>query len=116
MSESCNSRPKYCQLPPPAIMAEILSYFDSCCRSCCSSGDSSEISFNRSSAFIFIFWKIYFNLKKMKKIKHPAEILTEAEAIVISSSIIFALSIIIFCFKHFYFCAIFCFKHCYVCF
>ena len=46
----------------------------------------------------------------MKKIKHPTEILTEAEAIVISSSIIFALSIIIFCFKHFYFCAIFCFK------
>ena len=43
----------------------------------------------------------------MKKIKHPTEILTEAEAIVISSSIIFALSIIIFCFKHFYFCAIF---------
>ena len=27
----------------------------------------------------------------MKKIKHPTEILTEAEAIVISSSIIFAL-------------------------
>ena len=48
-----------------------------------------------------------------KKIKHPTEILTEAEAVVISSSIIFALSIIIFCFKHFYFCAIFCFKHCY---
>ena len=43
----------------------------------------------------------------MKKIKHPTEILTEAEAIVISSSIIFALRIIIFCFKHFYFCAIF---------
>ena len=42
-----------------------------------------------------------------KKIKHPTEILTEAEAIVISSSIIFALSIIILCFKHFYFCAIF---------
>ena len=38
----------------------------------------------------------------MKKIKHPTEILTEAEAIVISSSIIFALSIIIFCFKHFF--------------
>ena len=116
MSESCNSRPKYCRLPPPAIMAEILSLFDSCCRSCFSSGVSSEISFNRSSAFIFIFWKIYFNLKKMKKFKHPTEILTEAEAIVISSSIIFALSIIIFYFKHFYFCAIFSFKHCYVCF
>ena len=43
----------------------------------------------------------------MKKIKHPTELLTEAEAVVISSSIIFALSIIIFCFKHFYFCAIF---------
>ena len=39
----------------------------------------------------------------MKKIKQPTEILTEAEAIVISSSIIFALSIIIFFFKHFYF-------------
>ena len=52
----------------------------------------------------------------MKKIKHLTEILTEAETIVISSSIIFALSIIIICFKHFYFCAIFCFKHCYVCF
>ena len=76
------------------MMAEILSLFDSSCRSCCSSGVSSGISFNRSSAFIFIFWKIYFNLK-MKKIKHPTEILTEAEAIV-SLSIIFALSIIIF--------------------
>ena len=107
MSVSCNSRPKYCRLPPPAIMAEILSFLDSCCRSCCSSGVSSGISFHRSSAFIFIFWKIYFNLKK---IKHPTEILTEAEAIVISSSIIFALSIIIFCFKHFYICAIFCFS------
>ena len=32
----------------------------------------------------------------MKKIKHPTEILTEAKAIVISSSIIFALSILIF--------------------
>ena len=41
-----------------------------------------------------------------KKIKHPTEILTEAGATVISSSIIFALGIIIFFFKHFYFCAI----------
>ena len=40
----------------------------------------------------------------MKNIKHPTEILTEAKAIVISSSIIFsiaifALSIAIFCFS-----------------
>ena len=34
----------------------------------------------------------------MKNIKDPTEILTEAEAIVISSSIIFALSIIIYYF------------------
>ena len=44
----------------------------------------------------------------MKTIKHPTQILTEAEAIVISSSIIssiaiFVLSIAVFCFKHCYF-------------
>ena len=48
----------------------------------------------------------------MENIKHPTEILTEAEINIINSNIIcsiaiFALSIIIFCFKHFYFCAIF---------
>ena len=63
-----------------------------------------------------------FQLKINKKIKHPTEIFTDAEANVISSSIIFisiaifALSIAIFCFKHYYFCAIFCFKHYHFCF
>ena len=56
----------------------------------------------------------------MKKIKHPTEILTAAEAIVISSSIIFSIAIFVlsiaFCLKHCYFCAMFCFKHCYICF
>ena len=46
---------------------------------------------------------------KKKTTNYPTEILTEAEAIVISSSIIYsnaisALIIIIFCFKHCYLC------------